>query len=226
MINARSFVVFFFSFAFSASVAFAQAEWKLFKEKDSIQVYFRESPNSNIKELMIRTWFEAPLASAVTLINDVENFDEWQDLCSDVKKLEVHSPTSYIFYNLADFPWPLTDREFIMKAEMKQDPVTHTVIFRSESVPDYLPPNEKYIRVPESISPWKIKPVKKTYLELEYYLKSDPGGSVPAWVVNLALQSGPFKTIKRLKALAQSEEYRNVKLSYITVPGRVLVSAE
>lgn len=212
-------------FSAPAKVA-SQSEWQLFKEKDSIQVYFRQAPDSHMREVKILAWFQASLSSVVTLINDVENFGKWQDHSREVRKLEGHSPTDYIFYNLANFPWPLTDREFVMRATMKQDPVTYTVIFRSEAIPDYLPLNDQYIRVSETISQWKIRPLKKDYLELEYYLRSDPGGSIPAWMVNLALQSGPFNVMKKLKELAQSRQYRQVKLAYIKEPSFPFLTAE
>lgn len=205
-----------------SSPLYGQSEWQPYKVKDDIEVFFREAPGSNIREVLIRTRFQAPLAAVVSLINDVERFDEWLEHCKEVKKLEIVSPTRYIFYNLANFPWPIADREFVMSATMTQDPRTHKVTFHSEAVPDYLPPNEKYVRVPETISHWEITPAAEGFLDLEYYLKSDPGGAIPAWVVNLALQTGPFKTMQRLREMAQSEAYRNLQLSYITSPNTYL----
>lgn len=203
----------------SACPLAGQSDWALFKEKDAIKVFFREAPHSNIREVLIRTQFRAPLSAVVSLINDVERFDEWQEHFQGLKKLKVYSPTRYIYYNRVNFPWPIADREFVMSATMSQDPRTHKVVFHSEAVPDFLPPNEKYIRVPETISHWEITPTAEGILELEYYLKSDPGGAIPAWLVNLALQTGPFKTMQRLREIAQSEAYSDLRLSYLTLPG-------
>ncbi len=201
----------------------SEPEWELFKSKDDIEVYFRESPGTNIREVLIRTRFQAPLAAVVSLINDVERFDEWLEHCQEVKKLKAFSPTRYIYFNRVNFPWPIADREFVMSATMTQDPRTHKVVFHSEATPDFLPPNDKYIRVPETISHWEITPAEDGVLNLEYYLKSDPGGAIPAWVVNLALQTGPFKTMQRLREIAQSEAYRDVQLSYLAVPNNTLL---
>ncbi len=109
-----------------------------------------------------------------------------------------------------------------MSATMTQDPRTHQVVFHSEAVPDFLPPNDKHVRVPETISHWEITPAANGVLNLEYYLRADPGGAIPAWVVNLALQTGPFKSMKRLREIAQSEDYRDVRLSYLKLPNATL----
>lgn len=208
---------------FSPVYGQSESEWELFKSKDGIEVYLRESPGTNIREVLIRTRFQAPLAAVVSLINDVERFDEWQEHFQELKKLKVYSPTRYIYYNRVNFPWPITDREFVMSATMTQDPRTQKVVFHSEAVPDFLPPSDKYIRVPETISHWEITPARNGDLNLEYYLKSDPGGAIPAWVVNLALQTGPFKTMQRLREIAQSDAYRDVRLSYLAAPNNTFL---
>jgi hypothetical protein len=156
----------------------------------------------------------------VALIGEVKNYGTWMDHCIEVKKLESSSPTDYVYYNLANFPWPLTDREYVMESRMTQNPESLIVNFRYKAVPDFIPENKRYIRVPETLSEWTIQPVQNGFLELEYYLKSDPGGAVPAWLVNIALKTQPFKTMQRLRELAQSDAYSNIRLPYIQEPGK------
>lgn len=201
-------------------IACTQSEWSLFKEEDGIKVFFREAENSNIKEVKIQTRFQAHLSSMVALIGDVKNYRAWMDHCKVVKKLESSSPTDYVYYNLANFPWPLLDREYVMKSQMTQDPENLTVHIKSVAVPDFIPRNKGYIRVPETLSAWTIQPIENGFLELEYYLKSDPGGALPAWLVNIALKTQPFKTMQKLRELAQSEAYSNMQLGYIQESGQ------
>lgn len=210
----------FISLSLTPLFVAAQSEWDLFKEEDGIKVFFREASDSNIKEVLIRTRFQAPLPSMVTLINDVKNYHTWMDHCKEVKKLASYSPTDYVYYNLASFPWPLNDREYVMKTQMTQDPESLTIYFKSSAVPDFIPRNKAYIRVPETLSEWTMRPLPNGFLELEYYLKSDPGGSIPAWLVNMALKTKPFKTMQKLRELAQSEAYRHTQLSYVRELGQ------
>lgn len=197
-----------------------QSEWKLRKEKDGIQVYFREAAGTNLKELKILTRFEAPLSAVVALLSDVEHFPSWMDHCRDVRKLKVNSPTDYVYYNLANFPWPLSDREFVMHCRGYQNPNTLAFTFHSEAVPDFIPSDKRYVRVQETISQWRLTPGPDGALQVEYYLKADPGGAIPAWMVNMALDSGPVKAIKNLQALLQTEEYQTLRLAYVQEPGK------
>ena len=36
-------------------------------------------------------------------------------------------------------------------------------------------------------------------LKVSYFLNVDPGGSIPAWLVNLAVAEGPYESFRNLK---------------------------
>lgn len=196
----------------------AQTEWKLRKETDGIEVYFRQAEDSNIKELKITTRTRGTLGAAVAFISDIDNFPNWMDHCRETYVLEQRSPTDYTYYNLADFPWPLSDREFLMRCTTYQDPVSLAVHFHSVADPGALPPAKGYVRVQKTVSQWKIEPDGAGYIRLEYYLKADPGGAIPAWMINAALDKGPIKAMHALCKAVQNESYAARKLAYVKEP--------
>lgn len=203
---------------FSAGALIAQHPWKLRKEKDGIKVFFRQAEDSNLKELKIHTRMQGSLGAAVAFISDIDNFPNWMDHCREVKYIDKRSVSNYTYYNLADFPWPLSDREFVMRCTSWQDPTSLACYFQSVADPKAIPLNKNYVRVQLTVSQWKIEPDGPGYIKLEYYLKADPGGAIPAWMVNAALDNGPVKAMLALRYAVQHEPYAARKLSYVKEP--------
>ena len=50
---------------------------------------------------------------------------------------------------------------------------------------------------------WTLNENDEGITEVVYVLRSDPGGAIPAWMVNLALEAGPTNTINGLRALVE-----------------------
>jgi hypothetical protein len=50
---------------------------------------------------------------------------------------------------------------------------------------------------------------------VEYQLLVNPGGNVPAWIVNMAVIDGPFETGVNMREWIKKEVYQKAKLSYI-----------
>ncbi|MBK8922208.1 MAG: hypothetical protein IPM81_12020 [Saprospirales bacterium] len=44
---------------------------------------------------------------------------------------------------------------------------------------------------------------------------SDPGGNLPDWAINLAIDVGPRETIKRMREILKDPLYQNAKLAHI-----------
>ncbi len=214
------FPLIFFAWAAAGRPLQAQSEWKLRKETDGIEVYFRQAEDSNIKELKIKTRTRGTLGAAVAFISDIDNFPNWMEHCSETYIVERRSPADYTYYNLADFPWPLSDREFVMRCTTYQDPTNLAVYFLSMADPGALPPAKGFVRVQKTISQWKIEPDGAGHIRLEYYLKADPGGAIPAWMINAALDKGPIKAMQALCKAVQNEPYATRKFAFVKEPAK------
>lgn len=195
---------------------FGQAyEWKLKKEVDDIQVYFRKSPDSKINELKIETTVEASLSGIVTLLRDVPTYPSWVYKCEAAKRLTTLSDHEGIYYSEMNFPWPMANRDFIAYSHTQQDPVTKSIIIEARGRPEYIPEKEGLVRIPHIYVRWKITPTKPGEAKISYFLQSDPGGSIPPWIINMAIDQGPTNSIKNLREMLSNEKYQNAQLSFI-----------
>jgi hypothetical protein len=61
------------------------------------------------------------------------------------------------------------------------------------------PVKEGFLRVPFMHGHWNVKSLENNALQVEYILQIDPGGSIPVWLVNLAMAEGPYISFRNLK---------------------------
>jgi len=198
--------------------SYTQNTWELKKDIQGIQVYYRDNPASDIKELKIVTEIESSLASAISVINDIAEMPNWVFNCAKAEVKAGHIDSSFLFVNTTSFPFPFTDRELVFRCTTYQNIQTKEVHSRCIAEPKAIPINEEYIRVEEALSTWTFVPLAPNKVKAEYFLSLDPGGSIPAWLVNWGLDYGPVKTLKKFKVLVKSDQYRDKKVPYIKEP--------
>lgn len=194
----------------------ADAPWVQKKQANGITVFFRDSQHSNIKELRITLRVEASLNQVMALLKDVDAFPEWIYGCVSSKTLAEPSSREVLYYSLVDFPWPLSDRDMVVRGQFYQDRATKTIHLTSTAKPEAHPRKSGIVRVEDSKIKWVIRPVNASTSEIDYHLRSDPGGNLPDWAVNLALDAGPVKTMQALRKMLLKEKYRNPAVRYVT----------
>lgn len=192
-----------------------QANWHLKKSENGINVYTRSSDESAFKELRSTVTIKTSLNSIVALLNDFESYPEWVYRCSESKTLKRISETENFHYQTVEAPWPVDSRDFIVQLHLSQDPVTKVVSIKSTCKPDYIPRVPGRVRITEFKALWTLTPLKDGSVEIVYELLVNPGGYVPAWLVNLAVVDGPYETMLHVKDWVLKKKYQNEKVSFI-----------
>ena len=70
-------------------------------------------------------------------------------------------------------------------------------------MPDYIPEKKNYIRLKEAEGFWQIKEIEENKISLIYQYYGEPGGSLPAWLVNMFIVDGPMDTLTNLKKMLE-----------------------
>lgn len=188
-------------------------DWIYKGVKDGVKVFYRKQ--TAIYELKLATSFESSLSGIIHLLSEVENYPVWGYKVKESRLLKRISPTEIIYYSRLDFPWPLDDRDVVLHSKMEQDPVSKRVISTSVALPDYIPAYNGVVRMRDASTKWTIFPGGGGWIYVEYLIHSDPGGSLPDWLVNMGLDMGPRETIKGMRGLLQQPQYRQAKLAHI-----------
>ena len=187
--------------------------WLLKNDKDNVQVYYKKT--EDVQEIKLVTSLQTTLSGLVHLLSEVENYPTWGYKVMESRLLKRISDTEMFYYTRLDFPWPLADRDLIMHTTLKQDPATHRIIATSTAVPDYVAPVPDVVRITSARTQWTLVPGNNGWVYVEYYLHSNPGGNIPDWVVNMAVDVGPRETIKSLRTLLPQTRYQAARLEFI-----------
>ncbi len=199
-------------FLISAASLPAQ-HWQFKNEKEGVKVFHRQK--ADIFELKLTASVETSLSGIVQLFNQVERYPHWGYKIVESRILEKISDTEFIYYSKFDFPWPLADRDVIMRSKVEQDPHSKIVTSVSTAEPWRLAEYADVVRIKDAHTRWVMHPNNSGWLYLEYFVYSDPGGSIPDWAVNMAIDVGPRETVKRIRAVLQEPAFKRIRLAHI-----------
>lgn len=207
--------LFFILFACTFSSIAQENTWKFKREVDGIKVFVREQQNSSFKELMAKSIYESNLSSLIAVSMDINSYNDWVYSSKEAKVLDIPAPNEIIYYTVSEVPWPFQDRDVIVHSIVTQDPATKEVTIVSKAVEDYYPVQKDIVRVKQFEAIWKLVPKTNGEVETIYNIKTDPGGYVPAWLVNMFIDKGPINSFTGLRNLAQEEPYKSAEIDYI-----------
>lgn len=174
-------------------------EWHKSREGDGIIVYTRSQEGTPFKEIKAVVTIESSLNSIVGALTDYDNYKNWVYSTSKSKMVKKINEREFLAYHYIDAPWPVNDRDVVMHIALSQDPKTFKTTVHSTSQHNYLKSVENVVRVKNNVAIWELQPIAKNKVECTYYLKSDPGGNIPAWILNMFISEGPYESIKKLK---------------------------
>ncbi|MFH0934745.1 MAG: START domain-containing protein [Pseudomonadota bacterium] len=194
------------------------AAWTLVKEQDGIQVQTRKLEDSAIAESLATVTVESGLAPIVALILDADNQYRWIDSVDHSERVEQISTTTSCNYTLSKAPWPVADRDAVVLTEASQDPATHVVQIRSHAVPERLPEKKGVVRIMRVDSLWTLTPQPGGKVEISYRVHSEPGGQLPAWLINSVITDQPFNTLSKLRDIIGTAPYKDSRVSFIREP--------
>lgn len=117
-----------------------------------------------------------------------------------VKSINDHE---MIYRVVIDAPWPLDNREMIVRFSAAIQDHSHANFYIDTIVSD-IPQQEDLVRIPYSKASWNIKRVNNE-LQVTYKMNINPGGYVPPLLVNMAMADGPHQSFRNLKQLLETK---------------------
>lgn len=192
----------------------AQTKWELKKHEDGIKVYAGSVPNSNIKAIKLECTIDATIPQLTALLLDAKAHERWvysTETSYEVKKIDDNH---VIYYSAMSMPWPVKNRDIVVDLKLTLNPNTKVLTVNGAAIPGHVAVKKDVIRVTSSKVLWTVTPISAKQLKIEYIAQADPGGSIPAWVVNMFCTKGPFETFKRLRETVSLPEYREPAVSY------------
>ena len=170
-----------------------QAKWEFVSEKDGLKLYERDHEGSAIKEVKAVVTYQGTIQEAVDIMFDrlkhpeIFKYIEFSDVLKKNDKCDWS-------YNRLSVP-VATNRDYYVKScrvDNKDGSVSITWVPFDD--PKY-PVTDKYVRVADNKGFYKFTQVEPDKIRVDYYIYSDPGGSLPVFVKNIASRQAVTDTL-------------------------------
>jgi hypothetical protein len=193
----------------------SQENWALKKDKYGIKVFTRKTGGFRFDELKVECEFEGRISQLAAVLLDADNHYRWVYKTTKSQLLKATGTADIFFYNEIECPWPLENRDIVVHMNLIQNRENKVMTVEAQNADGYLPVNNKIVRVKYSRVTWTVTPLNDKQFKVDYRIQIDPGGSVPAWLVNLSISKGPFESFMKLKEEIKLPPYINAKFSFL-----------
>ena len=180
--------------------------WEFRVEHKGIKIYSSRVSGSDIYGFKGELELRVSLKKLISLFHDMANFKRWVHRLVELEVLEKHDFTEYVMRQVIDTPWPLQQREVIMRS-LQVSAGDNAIALTMKEEPDYLPLNPKYHRVQHATGIWVFSPNGHGVVQVTFVMHLDPGQDVPPPVSNAGLFEVPFYSLKNLRTLLNDTSY-------------------
>jgi len=183
------------------SYSFGQYHWKLTRNKDGIKVYVAENPRSKYKSIKVECILPGDFDRLIHILTDIDHLKDWvynTKLSYLIKKISAYD---LYYYTETSIPWPMSNRDVVVHLRILKDTLGRALRVTSINENRLVPEKDGKVRVVYSSINWYVTMLAGKGMGIVYTFEADPGGSLPAWLVNSFADKGPYESFKKLSEI-------------------------
>jgi hypothetical protein len=177
------------------------SDWQAVSGDGKVSVERREYQGSALHEIKGVTRLKASLNAIMALLKDAPFNRDWVYRSGGATILEETGYKQSYVYGIVDAPWPIQDRDAVVRFDYWQHPESAEITITITNYPAYTEPNNKYVRVPEFGGFWRLRPEADGWVEVTYQVYGDPGGWIPVWLANSAAITSVTRTLENMASV-------------------------
>jgi hypothetical protein len=175
-------------------LAAEEEKWHLAYETDGIDVYKRIAGGSK--------FLRGTMSEYVSVILDTDEHPDWAPRCLETRNIEKINDKELIIYAVYAGVWPTADRDYAARMSIASESNTPTVRVDIERVElsGTLPVATDRVHIPPLKSCWVFEQINQDFTRVELCAHVDPGGWIPAYLVNWGYRKIPYQFLKNLES--------------------------
>ena len=173
-------------------------EWVYEREKKGIKVFTKKSKWGKLRDSKVQMFVPTPINDVVRFLTDFDNYTNWFPRCKKAKIVARLNENEFIAYLVFNAPWPVADRDCVMRVKVETDAKTGAVTLTETSEPKCVARQAECFRIEQLVSVWKMVP-KDGGTEITNEYASNPGGNIPDWLINTQSVDNPMVTFENLQ---------------------------
>jgi len=198
----------------SASVPTSEENWDLDLKEDGIRVHTRSMDDSRIDAFRAETVLDAPLEAVMAVMADPRSCMEWVHQCAEAFNLPDGSFNDRYAYSINDMPWPASDRDYVLHIRTMTGDSRDQIIMKMDAVPDRRARRDGYVRMEQASTIYEFTRTDENRTRMIWFQHAEPGGSLPAWLVNRLATDIPYESLSNLNQVVQEDKYQGYSLKF------------
>jgi hypothetical protein len=183
-----------------APAAWSGDTWEEVTREGGIVISARQHPGQNLPTFRGQGVLRGNILEILAVLSDTNRNAEWMHQCVEARLLKEIDEGQRIIYNRTDAPWPVSDRDVVLKTSLEVDTARQTVVTRFWSISSPLKgPVADVVRMPSLKGFYRLKVIDKDRTHVTYQVDADPGGSLPDWLAESASRDLPLNTLRGLQ---------------------------
>ncbi len=184
-----------------------QPSWEKKLDKENVEIFTREHAGSTIKAFKAIATLDAPLTQVMAVMANPNSCVEWVHGCIVSYGFDAKSFNDRHAYSVNDLPWPVADRDYVLKISTWREPDSGRIWMEMHAVTDKKPVTTQYERVTVAQTIYVFESTEDNKTQMTWLQHTEPGGALPSWLVNALLIDIPFKSLRKLEEVANWDKY-------------------
>ena len=172
--------------------------WEVILQEENLRVQQRSYPGSDLNEIRGVVRVQASLNALMALLKDAPFNRYWVYRSGGATILQENGYTQAYVYGVVDAPWPMQDRDTVVRFDYRQQPDSKIITIDITNFPDFIGEKDEFVRVPDFGGYWQLRPEEAGWVEVTYQVYGDPGGMIPIWLANYAAVRSVTKTLENM----------------------------
>ncbi len=190
-------------------------EWRFVYEADGITVHKRINEDTNFFEFKSTGVLRGEISDYLSVILDTEIMPDWAPQCLEAQNVESINDRETIIYVACNGVWPVADRDYVAKRTIisnsnseKSTIRVNINLIENPGAPDI----KSRVHIPYLQCCWILKRINPSHTHVELRACVDPGGWLPAWLVNWGYRWIPYRYLKDLESKIVERSHTTTEL--------------
>ena len=178
-----------------------EEEWRFVYEADGITVHKRINEDTIFIEFKSTGVLRGEISDYLAVILDTEIMPDWAPQCIEAQNIESSNDRETIVYVACNGVWPVADRDYVAKRTISSGSEKSAVRINIDLIENPDAPDIKgRVHIPYLQCCWILKSINPSHTHVELRACVDPGGWLPAWLVNWGYRWIPYRYLKELES--------------------------
>ena len=192
-----------------------QVAWEEIADEEGIKVFQRKVPGTSFVSFRGVGVMSSDIYDVYSVIFDIKNKTKLLSNCAKYELLKVKALGNLVIYSRTEAPFALiSDRDSVLETTVTFAPKEKRIYARFQKGDDsLLPAQDDAVRTLQLKGEWILEALENGETRVTYEVNADPGGLLPAWLVNLGSRKLPLKTLKNMREqLTEPKAYSRARL--------------